>query len=280
MLRGKKWLFLLLPGLMGLLVFYVVPFIYSFYFSAVENAFSRKFIGISNFIEILGNKYFRLALKNTFLFTATAVPLLMIISFVLAVLLVSNSQRIGLFKTAFIVPILLPSASVVMIWQVLFSENGFIIQSIAQGLLGLSEKEITKIPIYAFFIWKNAGFNIILFMAGIMSIPKEIYEACDVEGAGFIRKHFQITFPLLLPTTFFVLIISIVNSFKIFKEVYLLYGSYPNESIYFVQHYMNNHFFKMNYQNLASGAIVFALIVYIIVVVGYKVENRLNKGVW
>lgn len=276
----RKGIWLILPGVTGFIFFYIAPFIYSFYFAAIDNTFNRNYVGLDNFIKVLSNKYYRLALKNTFEFTGIAVPILVLLSFILAVLLASQHNISEAFRTPFIIPILIPSAAVVAIWHTIFNENSLIIKWISSGLFKLGENGLYKFPILMFFIWKNTGFNLILFLAGLMNIPKEIYEACEVEGASWFRKHIHITFPLLLPTTFFVIIISTVNSFKIFKEVYLLYGSYPSETIYFVQHYMNNHFNKLNYQNLTSGAIVFALIVYIIVAFGYKVENRLNKGVW
>ena len=122
-------------------------------------------------------------------------------------------------------------------------------------------------------------FNMILFMRG-RGIPEELYESCDIEGASFLQKHCYITIPLLLPTTFFVFIISTVNSFKIFKETYLLYGAYPSEALYLVQHYMNNHFQKLNYQNITTGAIIFAAIVYVIVALGFRFENRIVRGIW
>lgn len=276
----KKQLWLLVPGLLGFLLFYLAPFIYSFYFSMVDNTFNRKFVRLSNFVMVIKNKYFRLALKNTFEFTGVGVPILVFISFILAILMVNQSDRMSVARMAFVIPILLPSAAIVAIWQILFCENSFIIKSLTNNITWFHNIGLYKIPIYLFFIWKSAGYNMILFISGLLSIPHDIYEACEMDGASGLKKHLYITFPLLLPTTFFVFIISMVNSFKIFKEVYLLYGAYPDTSIYFVQHYMNNHFHKLNYQNLATGAIIFAIIVYIIVALGYKAENRLSKGVW
>ncbi len=276
----KKQLWLLVPGFLGFLLFYLAPFLYSFYFSMVDNTFNRKFVGLSNFVMVIKNEYFRLALKNTFEFTGVGVPILVFVSFILAILMVNQSDRMRFARMAFVIPILLPSAAIVAIWQILFCENSFIMKNLINNIGWFQSSGPYKIPIYLFFIWKNAGYNMILFISGLLSIPHEIYEASEMDGASGLKKHLYITFPLLLPTTFFVFIISMVNSFKIFKEVYLLYGAYPDTSIYIVQHYMNNHFHKLNYQNLTTGAIIFAIIVYIIVAFGYKVENRLNRGVW
>ncbi|NLC68327.1 MAG: sugar ABC transporter permease [Clostridiaceae bacterium] len=276
----RKNILLIIPGAAGFIFFYIVPFIYSFYYAMIDNAFNRKFIGLNNFIMVLSNKYYRLALKNTFEFTGIGVPLLVLLSFILALLLASRGRVSTFFRAPFVLPILIPSAAVVAVWQVIFNKDSHVMTWISSEVLKLGEIGLYRFPVLMFFTWKNTGFNLILFLAGFLNIPRELYEACEVEGAGWIRKHLHITFPLLLPTTFFVIIISIINSFKIFKEVFLLYGSYPSETIYFVQHYMNNHFNKLNYQNLTSGAIIFALMVYILVVIGYKIENKLSEGVW
>lgn len=246
----------------------------------LENTFTRRFVGLSNYFMLLGNNYFRLALKNTFEFTGIGVPLIVLVSFVLAILMVNHSEKMAISRTVFVIPILLPSAALVLIWQVLFCENSFIMKHFFNNVEWFHSIGLYKIPIYLFFIWKYTGYNMILFISGFLNISQDIYEACEIDGASCLKKHIYITFPLLLPTTFFVIIISLVNSFKIFKEVFLLYGSYPDKSIYIVQHYMNNHFHKMNYQNLTTGAIIFAIIVYGIVALGYKTENRINKGIW
>ena len=187
----KKGLWLILPGLTGFIFFYIAPFIYSFYFAAIDNTFNRNFVGFDNFVKVISNKYYRLALKNTFEFTGTAVPILVILSFVLAVLLASQHKVSEVFRTTFIIPILLPSAAVVTIWHALFNENSLIIKFFSSGLLNLGENAMYKIPVLVFFIWKNTGFNLILFLAGLMNIPKEIYEACDVEGANWFKKHIK-----------------------------------------------------------------------------------------
>jgi len=276
----RKQLLLLVPGLCGFLIFYALPFVYSLYNSVIKSSFDKSFVGIANYITLLKNEYYRLALKNTFQFTIIGVPLLVFISFILAILMIKQSGRMRVCRTSFVIPMLLPSAAVVLIWQVLFSRNSILMSNFFNSFEWLKTLGLYKVPVYIFFIWKNTGYNMILFMSGLLSIPNEIYEASEMDGVSFLKKHIHISFPLLLPTTFFVIIISMVNSFKIFKEVYLLYGSYPDTSIYLVQHYMNNHFNKLNYQNLTTGALIFTIIVYIVVAFGYTVENKLNKNVW
>jgi len=256
----KKGIWLLAPGLAGFLLFYLLPFIYSFYYAVIENAFTKRYVGLANFISIIGNRYFRIATKNTFQFTCIGVPILVVISFILAVLVISAKNKSSMSRAAFVLPILLPSAAVVMIWQVFFGSGSAFMEYFASGLKIVTGSFWQKVPVFIFFFWKNAGFNMILFMAGLASIPGELYEVCEIEGASSFQKHCYITIPLLLPTTFFVFIISTVNSFKIFKETFLLYGAYPSESLYLVQHYMNNHFQKLNYLPAAYTDFIYAAI--------------------
>ncbi len=271
-LKGK-YILLLIPGLAGVMIFYVIPFFASVYYSLVEGTFSSKFAGISNYVSIFSNRYFRLALANTLEFTSVAVPATVFISFIVALLLVSRVKKFLAVRMAFIVPVLLPSAAVIFFWQMIFPDGIF---------SGMVTGKLVWLPVYLLFIWKNTGLNMILFIAAFASIPADIYEAAALDGASALKKHFYITTPLVMPATLFVIMITTVNSFRIFKEIYLLYGSYPAESMYTLQNYMNNHFLKMNYQNLAAAAIIFFLIVYAIVAAGLGtgslLEKRIGKG--
>jgi len=112
------------------------------------------------------------------------------------------------------------------------------------------------------FLWKNCGYNMILFLAGLSNIPKDYYEAAWMDNAPAFRILTHITIPCLLPTTIVALIMSIINSFKIFREIYLITGNYPHESLYTLQHFMNNMFMSLNYPRLTSAT---ALLVFVMV---------------
>ena len=275
----KKYLLLIVPGMGGLLIFYILPFFISIYYSLIENVFSKKFVGLNNYIQLFKNEYFLIALKNTFMFTFTSVPLLMLFSLLCSFLIVRFINKFETVRMSLIFPMLLPSASIVLVWQIIFGENSFIVTHLL-GIRVIDDSEFFKIPVILFFLWKNAGYNIILLTAGLTQIPPEHYEASSLDGAGIVHKYRYITWPLLLPTTFFVLIISIVNSFKVFKETYLLYGQYPQKSVYFIQHYMNNHFLKLNYERITTCSIIFAIIVLLIIYILYKAENKFSEGIW
>lgn len=252
----------LLPSVAGFLTFFVVPFFYSFYYAFIENAFTNKFVWFDNFMALLSNEYFRLAMLNTLKFTLIAVPLIMVFSVAAAVLISQYTLKFSFVQSSFFLPVLLPSASFVMFWQAYLND----IKPFSSLLL--------------FFIWKYAGLNIMLILTALCTVPKEIIEAADIDGAGRLKKVRKILLPMISPTLFFTFILSIVNSLKIFKESYLLYGSYPNESIYMLQNYLNNHFAKLNYQNISTASIFFALIVYTVVAVLFVIERRINERVW
>lgn len=120
----------------------------------------------------------------------------------------------------------------------------------------------------------------IIFLGGLNTIPKSVYESAMLDGAGRWASFRKITMPMLFPTTFFVIIMSIINSFKIFKEAYLLGGAYPPETAYLLQHYMNNQFERLNYTRLTTAACLFALIIYGITLLLFRIEKRFVKGVW
>ena len=128
------------------------------------------------------------------------------------------------------------------------------------------------------FLWKNLGYNMILFMAGLSNIPKELLEVADVEGASEWYKFFAIKLRYLSPTVLFVTILSLINSFKIFREIYLLTEDYPPE-LYMLQHFMNGTFRYMDYQKLSAAAIILALVMVVLILVLFVIENWFGKDV-
>ena len=129
------------------------------------------------------------------------------------------------------------------------------------------------------FLWKNLGYNMILFMAALNNIPKTLLEVADVEGASSAHKFFHIKLRYLSPTVLFVTILSIINSFKVFREVYLLTGKYPYDGMYMLQHFMNNMFDALDYQKLSAAAVLMALAMVVLIALLFFIENRFGKDV-
>ena len=275
-------LILIAPSVIGLLIFYIIPFIWMIIYSLFDSPINGKFVGIQNYINLLGNNAYKQAVANTAIFTGISVPLIIILSLLLSMLLNKKIRFSHEFRTAFIVPLVVPVASVIIFFELLFDYRGFlnrILDFFNIAPIDWMNSSYAMIAVITIYIWKNVGYNIILFLAGLQGIPKEYYEAASIDGAGPIAKFFHITLVYLMPTTFFVIIISIINSFKVFREVYLLAGDYPHQSIYMLQHYMNNAFRKLDYHKLVTSAILMTLVIYIFVFILFKVQKRINDAI-
>ncbi|TXK84862.1 sugar ABC transporter permease [Paenibacillus sp. N3.4] len=251
------------------------------YYSLMDSPIQGSFVGLANYRELLGNAVFQQAATNTLLFTIISVPLNMILSLGLAMLLGGNIPFRNWFRIACLVPLVVPVASVVLIWKAVFDLHGTLNEGLAHWGIGPTdwmESRSAMLVVIVVYLWKNVGYNMVLFLAGLQNIPTEYYEAAAMDGAGKFRKWTTITLVYLTPTTFFVFIMSIVNSFKVFRETYLIAGDYPNSSIYMLQHYMNNMFKSLDYQKLTSAAFIMALIIVVLVLVLFWVERRIAKS--
>jgi len=272
----------LTPSVLGVLVFFVVPFGIVVYYSFISGPADPTFVGLKNFRELLGNYAFQKAATNTVTFSLMAVPLAVVLGLGLALILEARIPGKSMFRTFFLSPMMVPVASVVLVWQVIFHAKGTLNQFLE--LFGVQGVDWLKSPfcqlvIVVLFLWKNLGYNMILFMAALANIPKELLEVADVEGASAAHKFFHIKLRYLSPTVLFVTILSMINCFKIFREVYLLAGSYPYEGLYTLQHYMNNTFIHLNYQKLSAAAVLLALVMIVLIALLFKVEDIFGKDV-
>ena len=141
------------------------------------------------------------------------------------------------------------------------------------------KSDYCMVVIVSLFLWKNLGYNMILFMAALSNIPRELLEVAEVEGASAAYQFFHIKLRYLSPTVLFVTILSIINSFKVFREVYLMSGDYPYDGLYTLQHFMNNTFKSLNYQKLSAAAVMLALVMVVIIALLFRVEDAFGKDV-
>ena len=252
-----KYYLCLIPSLLGVLIFYILPFIRVLYYSVLNNQFEMKFIGFENYLNTITNSYFKLALKNSFSLILICVPIVIIFAIFLSII-INKLNNIGrILSSLFIIPIVIPTAAIVSVWHNLFDNVD------------------SAIVIYLLFIWKNLGICIILISAAVNAVPKQIYEAAELDGAGNIKEHLYITLPCIFPSILFSILLMIVYSFKIYKESYLYYGTnYPPEHSYTLQYYMDNHFMKLDYQALSSGAVINTIIILFIVVIMLKIQRK------
>ena len=273
------WVFLA-PSLIGFSAFYAVPFIGGIYYSLVDSPINGSFVGLKNYIDLIGNPSFLKAVANTAIFTSLCVPLNMGLSLGLAVLLNKRLYGRSILRMMFITPLVVPVASVVLVWQSMFDINGTLnafITALGHKPLDWMKTDWARVTVVIVYLWKNIGYSMVLFLAGLQNIPVEYYEAARIEGAGPWKQFSGITLVYLTPTFFFVFIMSIINSFKVFREAYLISGEHPHSSIYMLQHYMNNMFSGLDYQKLTSAAFIMAVFIVLLVLVLFVAERRISR---
>lgn len=270
----------LTPSLIGVCVFMLLPFCVVVYYALIDNPIRKNFVGFENFTRILNNSAFKMAAMNTIKFSAVAVPLAVILSLLLAMLLLSKIPGKTQLRTFYLSPMMVPVASVVLIWQVLFDYNGVVNQWFTHfgwDKIDWMKSSHAQIVIVLLFLWKNLGYNMILFMATLSSIPKEIIEVAKLESATGWQIFWHIKIRYIASTIVFVTIMSLINSFKVFREIYLMTGDYPYDSLYMLQHFMNNTFKSLDYQKLSSAAILMSLVMIVIIAVLFFFENKMSK---
>lgn len=270
------------PSFIGVMIFFIIPFIVVIYYSVLDGPISANFVFFDNYKRIVTNSAFRRAVGNTFSFSVVAVPLAVVLSLLLAIMLESRIPFRSQFRTFFLSPMMVPVASIVLIWQVLFHYNGTVNEVLAAfgaGKIDWLKSDYALVVIVILFLWKNLGYNMILFMAALASIPRDILEVARMESARPLQTFFYIKIRYLSSTLLFVTIMSLINSFKIFREVYLLTDDYPYDSIYTLQHFMNNMFKKLNYPFLSSAAILMSLVMIVIIGTLFIAESRFGRDV-
>ena len=277
MFRTKKvWLFLF-PGLALLLLFYLIPFVGGIRYSVQDGSFANRFTGLENYRKLWSNPMFLQGLGNTLLLSLICAPLLWLFSFALSSTLAGLYPRGGFARSTVLIPYLAPASAMILIWQVFFDYGGPLNQLLqlfgAERVQWLTSGAM-RVPIILMFLWKNLGLCVVVFLSALRSVPDSLYESAELDGVKRLRKTFSITLPLILPSAYLVFILSWINAFKIFREVYFISGAYPDPSVYTLQHYMSNVYEKLNYQMVTSSAYSFALIVLVLFGILFFLQQR------
>lgn len=265
-MKSKKGILFVLPGFAGVIIFYLIPFL-----DVVVRSFHRitgEFCGLSNYRTVIENKAFRLAAGNTLHFVLVCLPLLLVLSLLLALLLQGQNAWMRLCKSSYLIPLAIPAATVVLLWKLVFDSHGMLnglLTHLGIESLDFMNTQLAFSVLVFSYIWKNLGYTVILWSAGLSGIPKHIYEAAWVDGAGKIRTFLSITLPNLKQNAFTIVVISFLNSFKVFREAYLVGGNYPQESIYMLQHLFNNWFRDLSMDKMSAAAVLLFLVILTVV---------------
>lgn len=264
MFQKKKSLwFFLMPGLIGLILFYLAPLLGGIYYSLTDGTIDNRFVGLENYGRIWKNEVFLLGLKNTLELSLLCAPTIFICSFILAAMLRALKEKSVFFRNVLLMPYLMPSSALLIVWLLIFDYGGVINRFLSawgmERVLWL-ESAALRFPVVLLYIWKNVGFSVVIFSAALQAIPEPLYEFASLEGANAFQQEMKITLPMILPTAFLVFVLAWVNALKIFKEVYFIGGAYPQDAVYTLQHFMNNKFARLDYQDVTAAAYSFGLI--------------------
>lgn len=278
--REYKGILFLIPSFAGVCVFWIVPYldvIRRSFFSAV----SGEFTGIRNYETIFENQAFRLAAGNTLMFFLVCIPLLVALSLLIAVLLTKQKKAMQLQKSMFLLPMAIPVASVVLLWKVMFHRNGLLNHLLAllsiQGVDWMNTEASFGVLVVS-YLWRNLGYDIVLWVAGLGTIPAALYEAARVDGAGEWKCFISITLPNLLPSLFTIVVLSLLNGFKVFREAYLVAGDYPQENMYLLQHLFNNWYRDLSVDKMAAAAVVTGGVILGLILLLQKAWTKGEEG--
>lgn len=280
--KQRSFFLFLTPSLLGVALFVLLPFLDVFKRS-FTTAVTGQFRGLSNYKIIFTNQAFGLAVKNTLCFTAVCIPLLVVIGFVIAFPL-SKLRNAGIIKSFYLFPLAMPTATIVLVWKMVFYERGFLNLLLTKmgewtGFFGEIHTDYLGTGaafwvLVCSYIWKNTGYTVVLWLAGISGIPAELLEAARVDGAGGFQRVWYIVLPNLKGSLYTIVILSFLNSFKIYRDAYLVAGAYPHKSIYLLQHLFNNWFVNLEFDKMAAAAMCTGGFLFAVILFLQKVWDR------
>ncbi len=278
MFKQKRMLAVfLLPGMIGLLIFYIVPFFGGMYFSVTDGSRQNNFVGIANYLSVWQNQMFQTGLINTLTLSLICAPVIFVAAFFLAAMLRTLGDASTAYRNILLLPYLMPSAAMLILFLILFDYGGPInrvLQALGVDRVLWKESGMMRVPVVVLYVWKNLGFSVVIFSSALQAVPGALYEYASLEGASRLRQEISITLPMISPTAFLVFVLAWINAFKIFKEVFFIGGAYPDMSCYTLQHFMNNMFAKINYQYVTTAAYSFAAIVLVLFGILYFAESK------
>ena len=282
-LRKLFWIALFVgPSFLGFALFVLGPILASLGLTLFEWDLLRppQFVGLANYQELLSDKGFWAALGHTLYFIVGYIPLVMSISLGLAVVLNQKIVGVQLVRTATFVPVVSAWVAVALLWSWIFNPRFGLLNHLL-GLVGIQGPAWLFDPAWAMpaiivtSVWKDIGFLLVMLLAGLQGIPHEYYEAAEIDGAGKGQLFFRITLPLLSPTLFFALIISLINSFQVFDQVWIMTGGGPAGATTVLVVEIVNHAFRYGRMGYAATiSWVLFLLVFVVTVVQMRLQRR------
>ena len=268
----------LLPAAVVLLVFFFIPFFQTIYLSFLDystDIYSPTLVGLKNYTNLLHSALFYKVMFNTFVYLFVAVPILAIVPLFLAILINQKLRGLTLYKILIYLPVIVSIVVAAIAFKWLYAQAGIlncILQVLGLNAIGwLTDTRFALISVIIVTIWKGIGYYMMIYLASLMSVPKELYEACDIDGAGFFRKHLTVTIPHIMPTIALVTTISAISAMKVFAEIYVMTKGGPLNSSKTIVYYI----YERAFENLDLGYASALAVVLLIIVMAFSLINIL-----
>lgn len=275
--KTAPYLFLL-PAMAILIIFFFIPFFQTVQLSFLDysrDIYQASFIGLKNYIQILHNPIFYKVLWNTVLYLIVAVPILAIVPLFLAILINQKIRGITIYKILIYMPVIVSIVVAAIAFKWLYAQDGilnYLMQTLHLPTIGwLTDPNYAIYSVIILTVWKGIGYYMMIYLAALMSVPKELYEACDIDGAGFWRKHLTVTVPHIMPTIALVTTISSISAMKIFAEIYVMTKGGPLNSTKTIVYYI----YEKAFENLDLGVASAMAVILLIIVMIFSLINIL-----
>lgn len=273
--KTAPYLFLLPAGIV-LLIFFFIPFFQTIGLSFLNysnNIYNPNFAGLENYVQILHNPIFYKVMWNTLLYLVVAVPILAIIPLFLAILINQKIKGITLYKILIYLPVIVSIVVAAIAFKWLYAQQGilnYILNVMHINSIGwLTDPKYAIYSVIIVTIWKGIGYYMMIYLAALMSVPKELYEACDIDGANFLTKHLTVTVPHIMPTIALVTTISSISAMKIFAEIYVMTKGGPLNSTKTIVYYI----YEKAFENLELGYASAMAVILLIIVMAFSLVN-------
>ncbi len=273
--KTAPYLFLLPAGIV-LLIFFFIPFFQTISLSFLNysnNIYNPSFAGLENYVQILHNPIFYKVMWNTLLYLVVAVPILAIIPLFLAILINQKIKGITLYKILIYLPVIVSIVVAAIAFKWLYAQQGilnYILNVMHINSIGwLTDPKYAIYSVIIVTIWKGIGYYMMIYLAALMSVPKELYEACDIDGANFLTKHLTVTVPHIMPTIALVTTISSISAMKIFAEIYVMTKGGPLNSTKTIVYYI----YEKAFENLDLGYASAMAVILLIIVMAFSLVN-------
>ena len=268
----------ILPSAIVLVIFFFIPFFQTFLLSFLDyshNIYKPEIIGLQNYINLFHNPVFYKVMWNTFLYLIVAVPVLAVFPLFLAILINQKIKGVTLYKILIYLPVIVSIVVAAIAFKWLYADQGilnYIVTKLGLEPIGwLTDPNFALYSVIIVTIWKGIGYYMIIYLASLMSVPKELYEACDIDGANFLTKHLTVTIPHIMPTIALVSTISTISAMKVFAEIYVMTKGGPLNSTKTIVYYI----YERAFENLDLGYASALAVVLLVVVMAFSLINIL-----